>query len=61
MIEFFEEYFQKFPEAWQFKIGDSVDIAVKSFAFENQGVLKAIKEVVINSVGAIHWALETIP
>lgn len=61
MSQFFENFIFQFPTAWQFSLGDSVDVAVKSFAVENQGVLRAIKQTVIAIISGIQSILVFIP
>ena len=58
---FFEENILNFPPAWQFQLGDSVDIAVKNFANANQSILSHIKSGVIWTIGSIRSVLEFIP
>ena len=61
MTAFIEEYILHFPAAWQFQIGDSVDKAVKAFAYDHRVGLGAMKQGVTAAVGAIRGALEWIP
>jgi glycine betaine/proline transport system permease protein len=61
MSQLIEEYILQFPKAWQFRLGDVVDAAVKDFAVRNRGVLGAIKDAVTAVIGAIRGTLEWIP
>lgn len=61
MSQFFEDYILQFPQAWQFRLGDAVDAAVKGFAVRHRGVLGAIKDAVTTVIGAIRGTLEWIP
>ncbi|MCQ1528693.1 ABC transporter permease [Lutispora saccharofermentans] len=55
------EYLIKFPEIWQFNVGDSIDIWIKSFSREHRAVFTAIKSAVIGSIKGINWLLTIIP
>ena len=61
MSKWIEEYILQFPKAWEFRLGDSVDAAVKEFAVRNRDTLGAIKSSVISVIGAIRGTLEGIP
>lgn len=51
----------QFPEAWQFDVGDSIDIWIKTLSRNHREVFTAIKTAVITSVKGIYWMLTTIP
>lgn len=61
MSQFIQDYILQFPVAWQFRLGDAVDEAIKGFARDNKVVLDAIRQGVINAIGGIQWVLELIP
>ena len=50
-----------FPEAWQFDVGDSIDIWIKTLSRNHREVFTAIKTAVIASVKGIYWMLTVIP
>lgn len=56
-----EEYIYSFPEAWQFKIGTTIDDAVKAFGRNNKEILDAIRDVAIGGVQGINRLLTIIP
>lgn len=51
----------QFPAAWQFDVGDSIDIWIKTLSRDHREVFTAIKMAVITSVKGIYWMLTTIP
>lgn len=55
------EYLIKFPERWQFNVGDSIDIWIKSFSREHREFFTAIKSAVIGSIKGINWLLTIMP
>lgn len=61
MYQLFHDYILQFPKAWQFRLGDVVDDAVKNFAYQNQGILRSVKYAVIAAVGGIEAFLSAIP
>ncbi|NCB63070.1 MAG: ABC transporter permease subunit [Clostridia bacterium] len=61
MSQLIQDYILQFPAAWQFRLGDAVDEAVKRFARDNKVVLDAIRQGVIAVIGGIQWILESIP
>lgn len=61
MDNFLEDYILNFPKEWQFQVGDAIDEAVKGFSRDHQTGLRAIKDLVIASVGGIRWLLNAIP
>jgi glycine betaine/proline transport system permease protein len=50
-----------FPESLQFKLGTTIDDAVKSFSRNNQEILDGFKKLIINSIQGINWGLSVIP
>jgi len=61
MMDFLTDYILKFPESWQFKLGDAIDTSVKAFSREHRDALRAIRDVVVAVVSGIRWALEKTP
>ena len=61
MTEFLNKYILQFPEAWQFRVGDSIDNAVKAFSKNHQDVLTAVKKGVIACISGIQGILEAVP
>lgn len=56
-----EEYIYSFPEAWQFKIGMTIDDAVKAFSRNNKEILDAIRDIAIGGVQGINRLLTITP
>lgn len=56
-----DKFLLPFPEAWQFDVGDSIDIWIKALSRDHREVFTAIKTAVITSVKSIYWLLTTIP
>lgn len=61
MSQFIQDYILQFPAAWQFRMGDAVDNAIKAFASDNRIVLGGIRDAVIAVVSGIRNTLEWIP
>lgn len=61
MSQFILDYILQFPAAWQFKLGDTVDAAVKSFAVEHREGLQLIRKGIIAVISGIQGMLEWIP
>lgn len=55
------DYLLRFPKAWQFDIGDSIDIWIKALSRNHRELFTAIKSAVITSVKGIYWMLDIIP
>jgi|LSQX01.3.fsa_nt_gb glycine betaine/proline transport system permease protein/glycine betaine/proline transport system substrate-binding protein len=55
------EYIYTFPEAWQFRIGTTIDDAVKAFSRNYREMLNAIRDVAIDAVQGINWLLTITP
>lgn len=56
-----KEYLLNFPKEWQFNVGDSIDIWIKTFSREHRATFTSIKNVVISSIKGINWVLSVIP
>jgi glycine betaine/proline transport system permease protein/glycine betaine/proline transport system substrate-binding protein len=56
-----KEYLLDFPKEWQFNIGDTIDIWIKTFSREHRDAFALIKTVVISSIQGIEWLLSIIP
>ncbi|MDD2295931.1 MAG: ABC transporter permease subunit [Eubacteriales bacterium] len=56
-----DNYLLQFPEAWQFDVGDSIDIWIKTVSQDHREVFTAIKTAVITSVKGIYSLLEMTP
>lgn len=59
--DFIESYIAHFPAAWQFRLGDVIDEAVKGFSRDNQDLLRAIRDGVVLCIGSIREALSSTP
>ncbi len=55
------DYLTTFPDRWQFKIGDGLDIWIKAFSRDHRDFFTAIKTAVITSIKGISWLLTVIP
>ncbi|MCR3922256.1 MAG: ABC transporter permease subunit [Firmicutes bacterium] len=56
-----KEYFFRFPEAWQFNIGSTVDDWIKAFSRDHREIFTAIKTAVIAAIQGINWFLAIVP
>lgn len=56
-----KEYLISFPKAWQFDVGDAIDVAIKAFSREHRQAFTAIKMAVIGSIKGINFLLLIIP
>lgn len=61
MSQFIVDYILQFPQTWQFRLGGTVDNAVKGFALEHQKGLDFIGDAVISVIGGIRLVLTWIP
>ena len=50
-----------FPEAWQFKMGMTIDNAVKEFSRNNKVMLDSIRDTAISGVQGIQWVFSSMP
>lgn len=61
MSQFIENFILQFPKAWQFRVDETVDEAVKAFARDYQFILGNIKKGVNTVIFFIQDVLEFIP
>lgn len=55
------DFLLHFPEAWQFDVGDTIDIWIKALSRDHREVFTAIKTAVISSIKGIYWMLSIVP
>jgi len=56
-----KDYLLHFPKEWQFDVGDTIDLWIKSFSREQREILTAIRNFVITSIKGINCLLAIIP
>lgn len=61
MNDFISEYILQFPSLWQFNADDVVDEAVKGFSRNHEQGLRAMRNIVVATVGGIRYLLSAIP
>lgn len=61
MRKFIDENILNFPEALQFRVGDTIDNAIKGFSRDHQSTLRAMRDFVVTCIGGIRWVLNSTP
>ncbi|NLJ58520.1 MAG: ABC transporter permease subunit [Tissierellia bacterium] len=56
-----KEHIFSFPDAWKFRIGMTIDDAVKEFSRSNKDVLDGIRDVAIDAIQGVEGILSSIP